>query len=106
MTIERSPYQVGCVVVVPQLVNKELPDDWWSLPVLEAYSRYRPYETLCKRLSVANEPLRQPVLYLSYEVFRKIAEVVRSWHIRMVEKIWFGILGVVTIAQEQLEQVE
>ena len=45
-------------------------------------------------------------MYLPYKVLREVAEIIRPWHVRMTEKIWFGLLGVVTIAQEQLEQVE
>ena len=42
----KSTYSVRGIIVVTQLVNEELPDNGWSLPVLESDTRDSPYETL------------------------------------------------------------
>ena len=44
--------------------------------------------------------------YLSYEVLCDVAEVVRPWNVRVVEEICLGVLGLIAIPNEELEQVE
>lgn len=44
--------------------------------------------------------------YLPYEVFCEIREVVWSWYIFVIEEIRFGVFWLVTIAEEELEEMK
>jgi len=44
--------------------------------------------------------------YLSYKIFSDIREVIRLWYIFVGKQILIGVFWIITIPQEELEEME
>jgi hypothetical protein len=97
---------VRCVIIIPQLINQELPDNGWCFAILEPYSGDCIHKTLKFLVEVPSSVCGHLEIYLSNEIFGKIREIVRFRDIGVCEKILIRIFWLVTVSQEELEEVE
>ena len=81
-------YRIGCVVVVPQLVDQETADNHGGLTITKANSGNGLEQTLAD------------------EILCYICEVIRPRDICVIEQVLTLSLGLIAVTQEEFEEVK
>lgn len=89
-------YCIRCIIVVAELVDQELADNGRRFSIVKPHTGYSLQQTLQLRVSFTRVESRGN--YLSDEVFREVAEIVRTRDVSVCEEVLIRVFWIITVA--------